>query len=49
MMSSLVYIENETGDKAIGAYFMQHDTIYVPQSCFHMKLSWIFANGPQIS
>lgn len=49
--TATAYIEDETPNGTVvnGAYFFSHDSTYRPQHCFHITVSWIFANGPQIS
>ncbi|TNV87469.1 hypothetical protein FGO68_gene12580 [Halteria grandinella] len=49
-MTATAYIEDDTpnGTMVNGAYFFSHDNTYRPQHCFHITVSWIFANGPQI-
>ena len=42
----MVHLEQE--DVSLGLYLMEHDSSYVVDRCFHMKIYWIFARGPTI-
>lgn len=33
---------------SLGLYLMEHDTAYIVDRCFHMKIYWIFARGPTV-
>ncbi len=33
---------------SLGLYLMEHDTCYVVDRCFHIKIHWIFARGPTV-
>jgi len=38
-VSTTAYIEDEANEKVVGAYFLTHDTKYVPGHCFHVVRS----------
>ena len=37
-VTSTAYIEDDPGEKVVGAYFMTHDQTYQPQHCFHIVI-----------
>jgi hypothetical protein len=43
---TVVHIEHE--DMSLGLYLMEHDTVYIVDRCFHMKIYWIYARGPTV-
>ena len=43
---TVVHIEHE--DISLGLYLMEHDTVYIVDHCFHMKIYWIYARGPTV-
>jgi hypothetical protein len=43
---TVVHIEEE--DMSLGLYLMEHDTTYIVDRCFHIKIYWIYARGPTV-
>jgi len=37
-VTSTAYIEDESGERATGAYFLSHDSTYLSHHCFHIVI-----------